>query len=132
MTTADADLIERIRELLAGESSTREVSMFGGRSVMVDDKMVVSARKEGALLVRVPEDQYDELIQRPGADPAEMGTGRSMGRGWISVSAEGVDTEEQLAFWLGVALEHNRRRRATVTTRPRRKRRLARDCDTHP
>ena len=40
--TQQADLIERIRPLLADEPLTREVSMFGGRAFMVNDKMVTS------------------------------------------------------------------------------------------
>lgn len=48
-----SELIERLRALLSGEPSTREVSMFGGRSFMVNDKMVVSARTGGELLVQI-------------------------------------------------------------------------------
>lgn len=106
--TPQSDLIERVRELLATEPSTREVSMFGGRSFMVDEKIVVAARKQGDLLVRVPRARHDELLAHPGASQAEMGAGRTMGPGWLSVSAESLDTDEELSFWLTVALEHNR------------------------
>lgn len=106
--TPQADLIERIRALLREEPSTREVSMFGGRSFMVDDKMVVSARKDGGLLVRVAAERHDELTERPGATQAEMGVGRDMGRGWIAVAAAAVAADDELSFWLDVALEHNR------------------------
>lgn len=108
MTRQQSELIERVRALLPEEASTREVSMFGGRSFMVDDKMVVSALKGGDLLVRVPAERHDELVERPGATQAEMGAGRSMGPGWISVSVESIERDEQLTFWLGVGLEHNR------------------------
>ncbi len=107
MTSQQAELAERLRELLAGEPSTREVSMFGGRSFMVNEKMVVSAQKEGALLVRVAHERDDELMEVPGAERAEMGAGRSMGPGWISVAAESITNDQQLAFWLDVALEYN-------------------------
>ncbi len=36
-------LITRLRALLADEPVLREVAMFGGRSFMVDEKLVVSA-----------------------------------------------------------------------------------------
>ncbi|HLR96816.1 MAG TPA: TfoX/Sxy family protein [Jiangellaceae bacterium] len=108
MPTPQSELIERLRVLLTGEPSTREVSMFGGRSFMVNEKMVVSALKEGALLVRVPPDEHDELTTHPGAEQAEMGVGRSMGPGWVSVSASAIDTDERLSFWLTVALDYNR------------------------
>ncbi|UNX55425.1 TfoX/Sxy family protein [Georgenia sp. TF02-10] len=103
-----SELVERLRALLSGEPSVREVPMFGGRSFMVNEKMVVSALKGGGLLVRVAAERDDELVRVPGASRAEMGAGRSMGPGWISVAAESVAGEEGLSFWLGTALEHNR------------------------
>ncbi|WP_232847685.1 TfoX/Sxy family protein [Occultella kanbiaonis] len=105
-----SELIDRLRDLLAGEPSTREVAMFGGRSFMVNDAMVVSALKPGDLLVRVPAERHDELLARPGAEQAEMGAGRTMGPGWISVSASHLDTAAALSEWLEVALAHNRAR----------------------
>ncbi len=106
--TQQSELIERLRTLLADEPSTREVAMFGGRSFMVDEKLVVSAQKGGHLLVRVPADRHDELVALPGVTQAEMGAGRPMGPGWISVSARSIDDNERLAFWLDVALQYNR------------------------
>lgn len=108
MTQQQVRLIERLRGLLAGEPSTREVSMFGGRSFMVDDKMIVSALKDGDLLVRVAPERGRELGEVPGASPAEMGPGRAMGPGWLSVSAESITSDEELSSWVDVALEHNR------------------------
>ena len=106
--TQQADPIERLRALLAEEPTTREVSMFGGRSFMVNDKMVASVRKEGELLVRVDAERHGELLRRSGAAQAEMGTGRDMGPGWISVSAAAIAGDEGLSFWLDAALDHNR------------------------
>lgn len=103
-----ADLIERLRRLLAAEPSTREISMFGGHSFMVNEKMVVSALRDGDLLVRVAADQHEELLGRPGAAQAEMGAGRSMGSGWISVTAAAIATDPDLSSWVEVALAHNR------------------------
>lgn len=105
------ELIGRVRALLTeltNEPSTREVSMFGGRSFMVNDKMVASATKGGDLLVRIAADQHDELLRRPGAAQAEMGAGRDMGPGWITVAAHALTTDEGLSHWLGVALDYNR------------------------
>lgn len=49
MTPEQNALVERLRELLTGEAVLREVSMFGGRAFMVNEKMVVSAGKDGSL-----------------------------------------------------------------------------------
>ncbi|WP_417219415.1 TfoX/Sxy family protein [Arthrobacter sp.] len=103
-----ADLIERLRTLLSGEPAVREVSMFGGRAFMVNDRMVVSAQKHGGLLVHADAERYGELLGRSGARPATMGTGRTMGPGWIEVSAGWAADDEMLGWWIGVAMEHNR------------------------
>jgi len=108
MKQQQAELIERVRASLADEPSTREVSMFGGRSFMVNDKMIASALAAGDLLIRIAPERHDELAELPGAAPAEMGAGRTMGPGWISVSAESITSDERLSFWIGVALEPNR------------------------
>lgn len=105
--TQQLELVERLRALLADEPSMREVSMFGGRSFMVNDKMIASARKGGDLLVRVDAERHDELTRVPGASQAEMGAGRTMGPSWISVSAVSVTSDERLAFWLDVGMECN-------------------------
>ncbi|MDT5039384.1 MAG: hypothetical protein QOE51_369 [Actinoplanes sp.] len=106
--TQQGDLVERLRALLADEPSTREVSMFGGRSFMVHDKMVASALKEGDLLVRVDAERHGELTRLRGAAQAEMGAGRNMGPGWITVSAASIASDESLSFWLDAALAYNR------------------------
>ena len=59
------DLLERIRAELAAEPSTMEKAMFGVRCFMVNDKLVVGARKNGDLLVRVPAERHDELLDQP-------------------------------------------------------------------
>ena len=114
MAQQQAELIDRLRTQLSDQPSTREVSMFGGRSFMVNDKMVASALKDGDLLVRVDPQRAGELGEVAGASPAEMGAGRTMGPGWISVSAASITGDEQLSFWIDVALEHNE---ATRTSR---------------
>lgn len=108
MTPAQTDLVERLRDLLADEPVMREVSMFGGRSIMVDEKMIVSALKDGGLLVRVAAERHDELLGKPGAEQAEMGAGRDMGPGWIEVGAGAIEDDASLSYWIGVALEYNR------------------------
>lgn len=106
MTPAQEELIERIRELIVDEPVQHEKSMFGARCVMVNDKMIVCAQKDGGLLVRVVADRHDEFLLRPGAAQAVMGPGRGMGLGWITVDAGELD-DPQLAFWLDAALDHN-------------------------
>lgn len=105
--TAERDaLADRIRAALPHDRPVREVSMFGGVSFMVDGSMVVAAGRDGDLLVRIDPARNGELLKLPGARPAVMGADRPMGPGWISVSHDGLATDEQLAFWTRVGLEH--------------------------
>lgn len=108
MTPEQTDLIARIRTLIADEPVVREVSMFGGSSVMVNEKMIVSALKDGGLLVRVDADQHGVLLEQPGAMQAEMGPGRDMGPGWIEVVADEISVANQLSSWVGIAMDYNR------------------------
>lgn len=111
MTTRLDTLVDRLMSLLANEPSgleaVRETAMFGGRAVMVNEKMLVSAQRDGTLLVRVPPERFDELIERPGASEATMGK-RSMSPGWLIVAAETIDSEDGLRYWFDVAMEYNR------------------------
>lgn len=108
MTPEQHHLVLRVRALVDDEPDVREVSMFGGRAIMVNDKMVVSAGKTGDLLVRVAAGRHEALLGEPGAAQARMGAGRGMGPGWITVAPEAVADDGRLAFWVEVAMRHNR------------------------
>ena len=108
MTPEQHRLVQRVRALVDDEPDVREVSMFGGRAIMVNDKMVVSAGKTGDLLVRVAAGRHEALLGEPGAAQARMGAGRGMGPGWITVAPEAVADDGRLAFWVEVAMRHNR------------------------
>ena len=108
MTPEQHHLVQRVRALVDDEPDVREVSMFGGRAIMVNDKMVVSAGKTGDPLVRVAAGRHEALLGEPGAAQARMGAGRGMGPGWITVAPEAVADDGRLAFWVEVAMRHNR------------------------
>lgn len=102
--TAQQDLVERVRNALRYREP-REVRMFGGVSFMVEERMVVAARKDGALLLRIDPSTAADLLTQPGAHPALMGTDRPMGDGWISIDPAALDgpgldawVEHALAF----------------------------------
>jgi hypothetical protein len=113
---ADDDLAARVRDALAAEPSirekaeppVREKAMFGWRCFMVDDRITVGANARGDLLVRCDPARTDELLSRPSASGAAM-KDKPMGPGWIAVGADGLTGDDDLTFWLGVALEHRRR-----------------------
>jgi TfoX/Sxy family transcriptional regulator of competence genes len=102
----DRVLADMIRENLAHLPEVREVSMFGGLSFLVNEKMVVTANTHGDLMVHCDPDQVGELLKREGAAEAEMGR-RKMSKGWLRISTEGYESEADLEFWIKTALEYN-------------------------
>ena len=99
----DEDIAARIRELLGGESGVAEKSMFGGLAFLVNGNMSVAASGQGGLLVRVPPDDTESLLEGEHVEPMVM-RGREA-RGWLRVDAGGLQTEQQLEAWVqrGVA-----------------------------
>jgi TfoX/Sxy family transcriptional regulator of competence genes len=109
MAAADTrELLDRIRASLP-DLPVREVRMFGGVAVMLDDGMVVGVQKDGGLLVRVDPAEDQALLERPHASRAEMGAGRSMGAGWLSIAAEALESDEILDDWVRIAVAYRQR-----------------------
>ncbi len=104
-------LIDRVRASLP-DGHLREVRMFGVTAFMVDDAMAVAVHPDGSLLVRVDPAEDAALLASPHASRAEMGTGRSMGEGWIRVDAKALRTNATLGEWLQAATRYLDRRRA--------------------
>ena len=99
-STLDEDLAERIRAVLAGTGSVREVRMFGGLCFMLNGNMVAGASKRG-LLVRVGKDQHTRALARPDAKRMEM-SGRPM-EGYVFIDPPPRD-EQTLREWLDLAV----------------------------
>jgi TfoX/Sxy family transcriptional regulator of competence genes len=99
-STLDENLAERIRVVLAGTGSVREVRMFGGLCFMLNGNMVAGASKRG-LLVRVGKDQHTRALARPDAKRMEM-SGRPM-EGYVFIDPLPRD-EQTLREWLDLAV----------------------------
>jgi hypothetical protein len=94
----DEDLANRIRELIAGERGVDEKRMFGGLAFLINGNMAVAASRQGGLMVRVPPDDTEKLLEGKHVSPMVM-AGRET-RGWLRVEAEGVKTKRQLQSWV--------------------------------
>jgi TfoX N-terminal domain len=94
----DEDLANRIRELLGSERGTEEKRMFGGLAFLINGNMSVAASGQGGLLVRVPPDDTDKLLERAHVSAMVM-AGREA-RGWLRVDSDGVKTKRQLQSWV--------------------------------
>jgi hypothetical protein len=94
----DEDLAHRVRELLAGERGLDEKRMFGGLAFLIDGNMSVCVSGQGGLMVRVPREDSEKLLDRDHVEPMIM-AGRET-HGWLRVSVEGVKTKRQLQGWV--------------------------------
>ncbi|MGV0717242.1 TfoX/Sxy family protein [Mycolicibacterium sp. XJ662] len=96
----DIALAARVRALLADNPTVREQPMFGGLAFLLAGRMAVAASGQGGLLVRVGAENAERLLATTAAEPMEM-KGRTM-RGWLRVDAEHLQSESQLAEWIGI------------------------------
>ncbi|MDT5388147.1 MAG: hypothetical protein QOE04_1788 [Mycobacterium sp.] len=100
----DTELADRIRELVAAERGVEEKPMFGGLAFLINGNMSVAASGKGGLMVRVPPDETEKLLQREHVEPMVM-AGRET-RGWLRVSVDGVKTTRQLSAWVGRGIDY--------------------------
>lgn len=94
----DTELADRIRELLGSERGVAEKAMFGGLGFLIGGHMVVAALSGGGLMVRVPPQDTERLLERRHVNPMVM-AGRET-RGWLRVDTEGLKTKRQLQSWV--------------------------------
>lgn len=101
----DEFLADRIRRFFADQKvPTEEKKMMGGLCFMVDDKMCCGVVGD-ELMGRIGEETEKEMKELEGARPMDF-TGRRM-KGYVFVSAEGVDNEDDLDQWLEACLAFN-------------------------
>lgn len=84
--------------------------MMGGLCFMVNDKMCCytyyDKKKEiDLLMARIGEEAYKDAIHREGCYPMDF-TGRPM-KGYVFVTDEGFDLDEDLEYWIQLCLDFN-------------------------
>ncbi len=97
----DKALAERVRATLIGQDGMVEKSMFGGVAFMVGGNICCGIIND-ELMVRVGTDAHEAALQQPNVRNFDL-TGRSM-KGWVVVTAPGVQTGESLASWVQAGL----------------------------
>jgi TfoX/Sxy family transcriptional regulator of competence genes len=95
-------LAARIRQALKGRRGFTEKKMFGGIGFLLHGNMCVGIWQT-SLIVRLGPELAAAVLKEPNVVEFDI-TGRSM-KGWAMVEAEGVETDEQLAHWIGRAVE---------------------------
>lgn len=102
---------DRIRQVLQEKKADYLAkNMMGGLCFMVDDKMLCGQhidKKTGdnLLMARIGEEAYEDALTRKGVLPMDF-TGRPM-KGYVFVTSEGYDRQEDLEFWIQKCLDFN-------------------------
>ena len=99
-------LADRVREIMATtHKNVEEKRMFGGLCFMVNSKMCLGVEQE-RLMVRLDPAKYDEVLEKEGATPMDF-TGKIM-KGYVFVDVDALKTNQQLGYWVKLALEYNK------------------------
>ncbi len=97
------ELAERIRRRLARRKGIEEKRMFGGIGFLLNGNLLVGVRKD-SLLVRLGPEQSDEALTEVHVSEFTI-TGRGTMKGWVVVSLEGVQNDDQLKGWIERAVK---------------------------
>jgi len=107
----DEFIADRIRQIF-NEKNTEfiEKKMFSGLCFMVDDKMCCGIhfdkkKDTDLLMVRIGEDASGEAMKKKGCHPMDF-TGRPM-KGYVFVTPDGFDEEQDLAHWIQLCIDFN-------------------------
>lgn len=104
MRTYNETLALRIAERLMHIEDVEEKLMFTGLVFMVNGKMCIGVSKNG-MMVRLNPDDLESLSNKDGWEQMVMG-GRPM-KGYISVSEDVLERNDELNFWVNLALAFN-------------------------
>jgi hypothetical protein len=101
----DEYLADRIRTALhAKHISFEDKKMMGGLCFLVNDKMCLGVVKE-KLMARIDPERTGEAFSKKGCREMDF-THRPM-KGFIFVDPEGIDSEDDLAYFISLALAFN-------------------------
>ncbi|MFD2583018.1 TfoX/Sxy family protein [Pedobacter vanadiisoli] len=94
----------RVAERLLHVADVEEKLMFNGLIFMVNGKMCIGISKNG-MMVRLDPNTLENLSDKDGWEQMVMG-GRPM-KGYISVSEDVLIRNDELDFWVKLALDFN-------------------------
>ncbi len=97
----DEQLAERARAILQRLTIHDEKRMFGGLCFMVNGNMCCGISGD-ELMLRVGPEAYEATLALPHARKMDF-TGKPM-RGFVTVDAEGFESDAELETWLELAL----------------------------
>lgn len=105
-----AELASRVRKALAPVPRIEEKKMMGGLTFMVNGKMCAGVLKDD-LMVRIGPNVYEVALRRKGCREMNF-TGKPM-KGFVFVGPNGTDNKKELDYWIGLALDFNKKAKAS-------------------
>lgn len=106
----NAKLADRIRERLCELKKIEEKEMMGGLAFMYNDKMCVGIIKD-EMMCRIDPELYEEALEKYGCRQMDF-TGKPM-KGWILIEEEGMKSKKDFEYWIGLALEFNKKAKSS-------------------
>ena len=110
-------LADRVRTALAEIPKVEEKRMFRGVAFMVNGKMCITVGDD-EIMCRIDPALHDKAIKKKGSRTMVM-KGREY-RGYVLVSEEGRKTKKDFDYWIALALDFNKRAKAS----PKRKKKI--------
>ena len=107
-------LVNRVRTAIGKSRHVEEKKMFGGIAFMVEGKMCVTVGKD-RIMCRIDPANHDAALERKGCTTVVM-KGREY-RGYVHIDAEALSTKADLDHWVRLALDFNRRAKASTRKR---------------
>ena len=107
----DEFIADRIKRVLNEKKvNFTNKKMMGGLIFQVDEKMLCGIhidKKYGdtLLMARIGEEVYEKVKDKEEVLPMDF-TGRPM-RGYVFVTPDGIDLDEDLEYWIQLALDFN-------------------------
>jgi TfoX/Sxy family transcriptional regulator of competence genes len=108
------NLADRVREILVNQKKVEEKKMFGGVAYMVNSKMCVGIVKDD-LLARIDPEIYESCLEKDGCREMDF-SGKPM-KGFVFISTEGTNRQKDLEYWVGLAIDFNKKAKAIKPTK---------------
>ena len=121
----DEYLADRVRQLLKEKSvSFFDKKMMGGLCFMVDDKMLCGLVNDKntdstIMMARIGEATYEKALKKEHCSEMNF-TGRSM-KNFVFVSADGIDLDDDLDYWIQLCLDFNPLAKISKKRKPKKK-----------
>jgi len=113
----DEFLADRVRQIFKDQRvAFAEKKMMGGLIFMVDEKMCIGVdidKKTGEdrIMARIGEEEYLAALKEKGSREMDF-TGTPM-KGFVFIGPDGFDNDDDLAYWLQMAIKFNPQARKT-------------------